>query len=376
MDPNKLTTRRTPTVAHVFPLPVDITIVDVITAMMAAGPTGRILNAKLYPPDKNHPDHSAALIEFNSFPEANRLLRLGKDSKFHVKGVVPVVKLQLKGNQPEAALDHGPGRTPLDPAAAPKNLPSRVLVIKGRVADPRLQVFSLHSLFERHRIPLGTEHVVEKDNYDNSTRKVTWRFCSWRHQAAPALVALRKAWGRNTEALEDRIVTYYGNDPCDVGMLTEASRLKLREERLQDASEDLSTGIRRMWGEKQTKGVRLRRLRVPAQHPTPDLQSTGSGTVRVPQKSPPGPEGTKSGQLRVRAVGIKLRAKTTRKLGVERHRVSSVVEIRPPRRVREKLPRTLQITDSSTTGTERVLEISRTVQIPDTSTTGKMTEDR
>lgn len=202
-----------PTYAHLSDLPPGTTRVDIVKAMMTAGPTGRILAMTLTPAGQGrNPLRVQASIEFDSYPSADRLCNLARGNRFVVNGVRPHIKLQIK----RANSERGPS---VDPAGRPRDqykdtvAHSRVLLLKGRSDDPRLEVSTIRRLLRGHDVPLDTEMVEVKDYKDGGWRVITWRFCSWRYQARLALKILRTEISCQQGRFPPVKISYE-HDPC------------------------------------------------------------------------------------------------------------------------------------------------------------------
>lgn len=190
--------------------------------MMAAGPTGRILALTLTPPEQGrYSTYAQASIEFDSFHSADRLFKLNRDNLFLVNGVRPYVTLQVKKGAPDPGLDIGPSRQHSDEYKI-KVPPSRVLVIKGRPDDPRMQVKEIRRVLVDHCVPLETENIEVKDYTLNGRRIIIWRFCSWRYQTRRAIKVLRTVTAHDFGRFGP-IGIYYGHDPCGFGETNSAT---------------------------------------------------------------------------------------------------------------------------------------------------------
>lgn len=187
--------------------------------MLAAGPTGRVLAVTLTPPGSTpraHPEFAVASVEFGSVEEAQRLFDHARTGVFTVRGKNPFVKMQVKKCRPEPGRALGPGGQPWDGSKL-KNPQTRVLLLRGRTIDPRMQVSTLRAFFQRHEVPPEVENIEVRDYSATGARNIIWRFCSWRYQARRALKLLREDFGKNSEGRFRPIGIFYGHDPCDVG---------------------------------------------------------------------------------------------------------------------------------------------------------------
>lgn len=182
--------------------------------MLKAGPTGRILALTLTPAGEGrHPTRAQASIEFDSWPSAERLFKLNGCDRFIIHGVRPFVKLQIKKGDPDTKLNLSPGHRTWDHSRMLP--PSRVVLLRGRSADPRLEVKTIRQLLKDHDVPTETEMIEVTDYTETGRRVIAWRFCSWRYQARRAFKIFRTEISAR-QGQFSAIDIFYGPDPCDI----------------------------------------------------------------------------------------------------------------------------------------------------------------
>lgn len=189
------TKNKTSTYVHLSNLPADCTRGNVMEALVAAAPIGRVMAMTFTPPTPRHPDNALASIEFNTVIEAERLYRSKMEGKFLVKGVRPYVTLQPKTNADHDRLD-GPQYVGFPP--------SRVLFIRGLRSNPAMNVDKIRELLEFNDVDAEAESV--QINRTGNTITILWKFLCWRYGARRAMTVLRA----NTT-----VGVWYGLDPCE-----------------------------------------------------------------------------------------------------------------------------------------------------------------
>lgn len=248
-------------------LPPGVTVAELLGAIAAAGPVGRVWSLHINPPREvggaasgghqdgggsgnNNKDHhntpvilplsyrtSAAKLIFYQPVEAQRLLALTQRGAFvlpnknyhHTTTTADDDDTERQGNNKNSSSSYYPypyyqvrathnrQRVPAQPAN--NNDTSRVLLIAG----PRALVAEapLRALFSRYFV-YQTEAVVvlaEDDDQDTKGRRVLeWRFGSARAQAQAAFRLLRGPSFADAEDERLRVHVAWGTDPCETGV--------------------------------------------------------------------------------------------------------------------------------------------------------------
>lgn len=187
---------------HLTELPANCTGADIIAALAAIGPIGRVMSLKLSLPNKRHPRHAVASIQVYTTAAVFALSQPGTQEFFIVKNHQPHITIQTKdASDGEAALED----LPRDGPQYEGYPPSRVLVLRGPVGHSMMRVEALRRLFVLNDVDIKSGRVFFADGATDSV--IVWPFLSWREQAKHAMTVLRE----KTSIPSIR----YGRDPCE-----------------------------------------------------------------------------------------------------------------------------------------------------------------
>lgn len=245
-------------------LPPGVTVAELLGAIAAAGPVGRVWSLHINPPrevgggaaasghqdgggsSNNKEDHrhnppiilplsyrtSAAKLIFYKPVEAQRLLALAQRGAFvlpnkdyhHTTTDDDTTEREGNNNNPPSSYypypyyqvraTHNRQRVPAQPAT--NNDTSRVLLIAG----PRALVAEapLRALFSRYFVYQTEAVVVLTEDEEGDRRVLEWRFGSARAQAQAAFRLLRGPSFADADDERLRVHVAWGTDPCETGV--------------------------------------------------------------------------------------------------------------------------------------------------------------